>query len=189
MLTFIKKNKTSAILISILLVLIFVNRLTREKPETPVETEPVKKQANYQNLTPGTSTKDQTIEKLGNPVKEEGNGTILKFTSSAQGKPHEVLMEENIVFLIIETVTLNDQKTVSDVKKEFGEPKDVLYGPRYTAGFNLYVYPKNGIAYVGQNESDVLLEVWYFPPTTLEDFNMRFAPKYTETPPSQEGLY
>jgi|SRR3989344_6293838 len=189
MFTLIKKNKILVILLAIFSILFLFDKTIFNKPKTPPKTIQDIKRASYQNLTPGSSTKEQVTEILGNPLKEEADGTILKFTSSAPGKPHEVVIKENNILLIKETITINDDKKVNDIKKEFGEPKKILFGPGYTSEFYLSVYPENGIAYIGQDASGVLLEVWYFTPTNINDFIINYAPNYTRTPPSHESGY
>ncbi|OGM03887.1 hypothetical protein A2715_03840 [Candidatus Woesebacteria bacterium RIFCSPHIGHO2_01_FULL_39_32] len=187
MIQFIKTHKTIVILLAILFSLIIIDKIFLQKEsEEPVENKPLEQLTNFKNISPGTSTKAEVIEKLGTPLKEDQSGNLLQFKSSAPGKPHEILFEEDKVTLIKETVYISDQKTINDIKKNFGEPKDVLYGPRYIAGFNLYVYPEKGVAYIGQEESGVLLEVWYFPTNTLEIFNSKFASEYSKTPPSTQ---
>jgi len=193
MIAFIKNHKTITILLTILVVLMIVNKfITQEKTQNTKSqnlTQPTEKPPSFKDVVPGKSTKEEVIAKLGNPVKEETGKNLLEFKSTAPGKPHQILLEGDKVSLIKETVTLEDKKTVNDIKKVYGEPKYVLYGPRYIAGFHLFVYPEKGIAYIGQEQSGVLLEVWYFYPTTLEEFIKKFAPDYSKTPPPQEGIY
>src|SRR3989344_4189570 len=163
---FISKNKLLVILLIILIISFILNLLLKKSPEKKEGLTPKQNQATYQSLVPGTSTKEDVLNKLGEPAKEEEAG-LIEFKSSSSERLHQVTLEGNIVKLIKETVTLKDEKKINDIQKEFGKPRNVLYGDRSSAGFHLFVYPDKGIAYIGQPESDLLLEVWYFPPTTL----------------------
>src|SRR3989344_5039510 len=133
---------------------------------------------------------DKTIfNKPKTPPKTIQDIKRASYQNPTPGKPHEVVIKENNILLIKETITINDDKKVNDIKKEFGEPKKILFGPGYTSEFYLSVYPENGIAYIGQDASGVLLEVWYFTPTNINDFIINYAPNYTRTPPSHESGY
>ena len=158
-----------------------LNLFLKEKPNDKESLPPKSNQANYQSLTPGTSTKEDVLDKLGKPVAEEENGGILNYSSSSSERPHQVVLEENNIKLIKEIVTLRDEKKTIDIQNVYGKPKNVLYGDRSSAGFHLFIYPENGIAYIGQAESGLLLEVWYFPPTTFELFKTTYASEYSLT--------
>lgn len=155
-----------------------------------VQTEPSPnpvKQANYQSLVPGISNKNNVIEKLGEPDKTEDNGNTLKYTSSNPNVPNEVVIKEDKVSIIKEAVTLSDKIYISDIENEYGETDSKLYGPHSQSGFDLYVLPKNGIAFVGNKESGLILEIWYFPPTTFEEFKREYTSQYnySSTPSRQ----
>lgn len=179
----IRNNKYKIIVALIIISIILYNQLTKKGPSTNIISLPG--QAKYQDIAPGTSSKSDVINKLGEPVSESDN--TLKYKSSAKVKTNDVVLEGDTVKLIKEVVTLDDNKNISDLKSQYGEPEYMLYGPRQEAGFYLYAYPDKGIAYIGSQDQTTLLEIWYFAPTTIDDFKKNIAPNYSDTPSS--GYY
>ena len=182
MITFFNKHKYLLVFICLLIIVLIYFFLRQNESSKQEIIESQQNQAKYESLAPGKSTKEDVINKLGDPLKDNQNDTQFEFESSSTERPHKVTLEENVVKLIKETVTLNDKKGIPDIQNEFGETTHILYGDRSSAGFHLFVYPENGIAYIGQTQSGLLLEVWYFPPTTFEEFKSNYAPGYTLTP-------
>ena len=169
----IKKHKIFFGILIIVFLYIGVKLLEKDQqtPQTPSTT--TENQATYESLSPGKSTKDEFIKALGDPLSAQGNK--LTFKSNSPERHHEALLEENKVSFFKEIVTLKDEKKIDDIKNEFGEPDNTLYGPGSLGGFDLFVYAEKGLAYVGQQESGVLLEVWYFAPTSFEEFKRKYA--------------
>lgn len=93
----------------------------------------------------------------------------------------EISFVDDKVVFIKEIVTTKDGKTADDITSQYGTAPHFLYGPASVNGFNLYVYPDKGIAYVGHVAEPVILEVWYFQPISLEEFQRRWAPNYSKT--------
>lgn len=148
---------------------------------------PPQKQATFNSLVPGVSTKDDVIKSLGEPSDSKNNGNLLEYLSSNPNSPNEVVFESGKVTLIREIITLKEQKSISDLEKEYGNAVNKLYGPHSAAGFDLYVISEKGIAYVGHVESGLLLEIWYFTPMTFEEFNYKYSKQYgySSTPSKQ----
>jgi hypothetical protein len=137
----------------------------------------------YKNLKLGISTKDDVIKNIGEPlyINRRVNQEILNYESNNPNFNNEILVKDNKVTFIREVVTQEDQKTISSITNKYGRPEKVLYGPRSGVGFYLYVYPEKGIAYIGHDKSGILLEIWYFVPTTYESFIINYARDYSET--------
>jgi len=160
--------------------LVVVYLLLPERKE-PVETVPTKQGVSWQSLTPGVSGKNQVIEKLGNPIEEtkEEDQSILDFRSSSSTRNHQAVFENETANFLREIVTLKDEKTTEDLKEMYGETENVLYGPDAYNGYYLFVYPEKGVAYLGSPGTGNLLEIWYFPPTNMEDFTSVWAQGYS----------
>lgn len=169
------------------LIYAFYSQKNKKEITQPEPSPSPAKQATYETLVPGASGKYDVIEKLGEPDASEDEGNILKYNSSNPNVPTEIVLEEDKVSIIKEVITLSDKKYISDIKNEYGETQNKLYGPDSASGFYLYVLSENGIAYVGHEESGLLLEVWYFKPMSFEEFKSKYGVnyKYTTSPSKQ----
>lgn len=185
MLAFIKNNK---ILVGVILIVaLYLANLFLERGQvsTPSPQPTTPSQAVYEeSIIPGKSTKGDLVKKLGEPLDSQGQKLMFKSNSSERN--HEATVEQDKVVFIKEIVTLKDEKRIDDIQKELGEPEHFLYGPQSVGGFNLYIYAENGLAYIGHPETGLLFEIWYFPPTTFDEFRTKYAPGYsTELPAIQ----
>lgn len=59
--------------------------------------------------------------------------------------------------------------------EEFGDPEGEFFGPDAGAGFSVLVFPKAGVATVADPDTDKVLEIWYFEPTSLGNFYYLFG--------------
>ncbi|KKS96218.1 MAG: hypothetical protein UV71_C0001G0092 [Microgenomates group bacterium GW2011_GWC1_43_13] len=139
--------------------------------------------ASYNDLTPGVSTIDDVQKTLGTPVKETQNDavTLLEYESSNPNFNNEFNLRSGVLYFVKQQVTESDKISITNINEKYGSYEYVLYGPLSTSSFNLYVYPNKGVAYVGNQYSGIVFEIWYFPPTTIEDFKTQYASDYTET--------
>lgn len=141
--------------------------------------------ASYKDLTPGKSSTDDIVNKLGTPIKETQNDSTKTLEYKSQSNPNfnnEFLIRSDKLTLVKEYVTLDDNIKVSDINQKYGNYKKTLYGPASVNGFHLYIIPEKGIAYIAHLEADIVTEIWYFQPTTFESFRSQFASEYTDTP-------
>ena len=137
-------------------------------------------QASFDNIIPGTSNQKDVIDKLGEPVKSSSSSaTPDEFKSLNPNKNNLVFYENGKVSLIKEIITYGEKRNISEIINKYGNPTYTLYGPDSSNGFNLYVYPDIGIAYLGNQSSGTLLEIWYFPSTNLSDFISNYAVGYS----------
>lgn len=149
--------------------------VSRKPPASP----PSNGQAAYQKIVPGVSSKSDVISLLGEPLTGEGN--TIEYKSSSPNFNHQITLDQEKVSFVKEIITLKEKKNSKDIANVYGVPKKMLFGPDAEAGFYLFVYPENGIAYVGHPESGLLLEIWYFPPTNMESFISKYTQGYSET--------
>lgn len=190
MIKFLKKH-VLLILISVAAILFIVNKIleTKQPPSTiptPVNTS----SANYRSIMPGTSKLDEVNNLLGFPLSEgeEYGKLISEYQSNNQYRNHVVIFENNIVALIKEKIISSDEKTESSIINEYGTAPYILYSQDPSAVFSLYIYPDNGIAYIGADDG-TLLEVWYFKPTTIDDFTAKWAVGYSNKKPTTRNPY
>ena len=89
--------------------------------------------------------------------------------------------------LIKEIVNSNDNIDASFVTNSYGIAPNMLYEDLSNSVFNLYVYPQNGIAYLGAADG-TLKEIWYFQQTKLDDFIKNWGTGFSIDPPSQSSV-
>lgn len=171
--------KVILVLVAAILIAAFI--ISRSKPTNQDQNGPALKGASFNTLLPGQSTRSDAIEQLGEPLDDK-ESTSLDFKSSNTNLPHRVETEDEKITFIKEIITAKDGKSSTDIVELYGNAPNVLYGLDSIHGFNLYIYPDKGIAYIGHFKEPVLLEVWYFQPTTFEGFRDKWAPDYSNTP-------
>lgn len=173
------------LLIFVFLIISILLSLLPKKEEVPISTPTG---PSYKSITPGKSDRNELIKSLGDPIKQSqlDNLLTLDYASSSPNRNEKFVLENNKVILIKEIVTLKDAKTKQDITQIYGVTDDVLYGPDAAAGFYLYVYPDKGIAFIGKKESNLILGVWYFIPSSLTKFQSELAKEYGFSLPQQQ---
>src|SRR3989339_760537 len=124
---------------------VFILIKIQQNENTPTLSPKSTAQATYKSIAPGSSTAKDVTVLLGNPIKTEGN--ISEYTSLSPNRNNKVSIENNIVSLVKEIVTYEDNKRTTDIVEKYGIAENVLYGPDAEAGFFLFVYTSNGLAY------------------------------------------
>jgi outer membrane protein assembly factor BamE (lipoprotein component of BamABCDE complex) len=179
-LNFIKKKAIFIIVALFVIGLFLVFRISKPEDQSQFS----QKQAEFNDLKPGKSTKKKVEEELGNPIttEQKEEQEISEYKSSSEVNKHRVIYKDGKAIFINETVTIEDKKNFQPIIDEFGPAPHILYkGSMAVAGFGLYVYPENGIAYIGNPAGDgVILEIWYFEPTTINEFKSTWATGYSE---------
>lgn len=133
-------------------------------------------------ISPGKTSKEEIISKFGAPIKIDltQNDETLYYNSTSKTRNNQIKVEAGIVTFVKEMVSYLDSKKVSDINTSYGISTYSLFGPDSAGGNKLYVYPDKGIAYLGDPKFDTLEEIWYFVPTSLENFKEKWAPSYSE---------
>ena len=154
-----------------------------KKTPTPVQnSNPVTKPADLSAIVPGTTTREEVIGKLGMPIKniQTAGDETLSYNSTNKNLDSQIIIEKGVVVLVKEMVSYSDTKKVSGISKKYGVAIYSLFGPNSAGGSKLYIYPDKGIAYIGNPEFDALEEIWYFVPTSINDFKKKWAANYSE---------
>ncbi len=167
-------------------VLYLVN-LFIKSPGTTVAPTSTPQRASYNNLIPGISSEAELIKALGTPIRTNINGSIKtdEFKSTSELRHHIATIQNDKIIFFKEIVSANDKTTANDLINIYGVAPDVLYSKFTNATFDLYIYPSNGIAYLGHREG-TLLEIWYFEPTTIEKFITDWGQDYSTVQPSEQ---
>lgn len=187
MLNFIKKYWL-LILIILTVLLLIINKILDLKSPPEIAPSPTPNAASYKSLYPGKSTEDDVSKLLGLPlnITTEDEKEIAKYQSSNKYRNNIVIYENGKVAIIKQVINNSDNLNSDYVTGKYGTAPYILY-PQYPEdAFNLYVYPQNGIAYLGHTDKTIL-EIWYFEPTSIDDFVSRWAKGYSRrksnTPP------
>lgn len=169
MLQFLKKNiliVLLAFLATILLVLkVFI--IPQEKPRPPAG-------ISWKGIVPGETQELEVKSKLGEPenTSQQGPQTIFSFGSET-GPADRIISENNIVGII--KIHYFEEQSLDSFFAEYGKPDGEFWGEYKTVGFKTYVFLKNGIALVANPNSGIVVQIWYFKPTTITEFLSRWG--------------
>jgi hypothetical protein len=173
-----------AILSLISIVYVVFNVFSSKKTSLPTQNrETSNVPVDLSKILPGTTTRQEVVGNLGEPNKttKTANSETLYYNSTGKTRDSQITIENGIVVLVKEMVSYLDPKKASDVSKPYGVAIYSLFGPDSAGGNKLYVYPDKGVAYLGDPKFDTLEEIWYFTPTSIENFMQKWASNYSET--------
>jgi hypothetical protein len=148
----------------------------RQRPAPVTQTE----RPSFNSISAGISTVSQVINKFGEPINVGGEG-LLEYKSKNPNINNSFIEKDGKIVFIREVITEADNITPDSLIQKYGGPEYVLYGPASVNGFNLYVSPKIGFAYLGHVKDPIVLEIWYLEPMSLDDFISKWAPEYSTT--------
>lgn len=155
-----------ALLISLTIFALFIISLNQNKTlKEPSGT------AWQEDIFAGTTTKNELELKLGPPTKieEREASTSYFYTSTDQFRPHEIKITNDIVNLIKEQVPDQDKGNLSDYIQKYGQPEVILFGPHGTFSPG-HFWGQKGLLVFANKFDGTIVEIWYFKPTTLENF-------------------
>jgi len=171
-------------------IVFYIVNLFIKSPSSNISPTPIAKIASYGSLTPGVSSQNQVNASLGKPVdtKTINNQIVSDYKSTSQNRFHQVTFTNGVATLIKEVVTSTDSIKSDLVTSTYGVAPYLLYNENTNNAFNLYVYPASGVAYLGHTDGTVL-EIWYFQPTTIDDFIKNWGSGFSKTQPTGDSAY
>lgn len=177
------KNNKKFFIIFFVIVLFFVvisTKNNKESVSTPLAT-PVNV-ATYKDLIPGSSSKEEVLSKLGTSLnaKINNNTETYEYLSSNPNFNSEVVVVDDKLSYVKIIYTNDDNIKYEDFTSIYGNPEKILYGPDYSVGYVLNVYPTKGLAFISHINSFRVREVWYFEPILFEMFIEKYAVDYEE---------
>lgn len=178
-----KKILAIILVFFVILALVIIKFVPKNKNSVPTPTVIPFSKVEYKELIIGSSTKEETYQKLGSPISEEDiNGDrIIQFKSNNPNYNNELTFKSDKLSFVKEIISPTDLINVSDIEQKYGNYTKVFYGPSSGLGFDLYSYPEQGIAYIGNQYIGDVIEIWYFPPTNTQSFKDIYATEYSET--------
>jgi hypothetical protein len=174
-------------LLLVLGIYLFFQLLKKEDTQPPIST--VRQTVlNWRSVEPGTTTREQIVNEFGEPAKTVHNEDelIFYYDSNHPNFDDQIYFDQddNKVDLVKEVIPWDEKRKSEDIIKEYGKTTEIFFAEgenEFSAPiYLLYVYPADGIAYVGHKDLGTLLEIWYFEPTTSEDFVNKYIPDYTK---------
>lgn len=122
-------------------------------------------------IFPGTTTRDEVVALLGEPlaVEPEGDLETLLYASPLRGQFNSIVLQNQVVALVSIVPGEDNPLAWSAVKAQYGEPAHTAYS-NYLQGSMTYIYPDQGLAFVASQESDVVFIRECFVPLPLEDY-------------------
>jgi len=186
--TFLKEKKLILLATISVLSIILIISLTNKKREGVVNPNPTTQShvqiAKYKDISTGEEFNEDKINNLlGFPTESTSSGEVKinKYRSSNEYRTNEIMIENNEVDFIREVVNPDDNKNSNDIRKIYGISNVILYEKYSDSILDLYVYPNNGIAYLGHIDGGIF-EIWYFKPTDIDSFIEKYAQNYQKTP-------
>jgi hypothetical protein len=168
-----KKSFIIILLVGIAILTIYFIFSKRSTPPAQNTTAP-----SFQSIEAGINTPKDVVAKLGEPLSSSTE-SLLEYKSKNPNLNNSFTIENNKVVFIREIIGETEAKTSTDIIAQYGGPEYVLFGPNSVNGFNLYVYPKIGLAYIGHVTDPALLQIWYFEPMSLDQFISKWASDYS----------
>lgn len=181
---FLKKYFWVWILIIVTIAIIGDAFLQNAKTKPVFVATPVPQVASYKSIVPGVATEAYLNKILGTPLKTTISGSVKtdEYTANNTLRHHIAIVQGQKVTFIKEIVSSSDTITTKDLISIYGVAPNILYSKLPNSTFNLYVYPANGIAYLGHKDG-TLLEIWYFVPTSMNNFIDLWGQDYQTSPP------
>lgn len=164
-----KKYWLIVLLAFIATILVIINFFITNKnngQKTPVQT--AVPSVSWKGVVPGQTNKDQLVKLLGTPDPAYSNPTNNTYAyPREQGPPNLVFLDGDKVGLIKEMVTSGN---LSQYIQKYGKPEGEYWGENQESGFKIYIFSKSGLAVMAHQKEGLVVEIWYFQPTTLENF-------------------
>lgn len=159
MINLIKKYGLAILIVTstmgIFFVFLYKNIYPIKKPKT---------QIGWNGVVPGKSTEQDVLKTLGQPKNKDGN--ILNYGSKSETRDNKITIVNGTAVLIKEMIAFSENRSVEEITVKHGDAKNVLYGKESVNGNYLFVYPDQGIAYIGNPTTKTLVEIWYFEPVS-----------------------
>lgn len=134
-----------------------------------------------QEVVAGVTTQEDVEKIPGIKKVSEQNGTARYILPSIINvRPHEIntrggiATDERIVLPEIEGQT--GFTTISSVVEKYGQPERILSGSTFYGDFvSRYLYPKKGLLFVVNTNTNEVFEILHFQPMELTDFVKNYS--------------
>lgn len=131
------------------------------------------KDNSWNEITPGFSSYEQLIEKMGPPIEtiETEDGFNLKYQSDFLAIPNQVVTsKEGTVQFVREFLKYDPNHLLEQYTKKYGQPDLVLSDPQSGPAVKANVFLEQGVLIMAHVKDGSVEQKWYFSPTTSEIF-------------------
>ncbi len=120
----------------------------------------------WRGISPGETTRAQLEEQFGRPtaLRDIPGGTVLEYPSVNEYWTNSVSVRGGVVGVAIERLFPPQDTSFANKARSFKEEPVVLFGDDADSNIFLFVFETRGVGFVANKDSDVVFEVWYFPP-------------------------
>lgn len=176
MVSFLKKYWFFVLLGFIATILIVVNIFIPKESKKDTTPTPVE---SYKGITPGKTTTQELNGILGapDPKQSDFSNNMLAYPREGGGPNHQVYADGNTVEFFKQQALEGNLSTYTN---KHGLYEGEFYGDYQESGFKTYVWATKGIAVVASINNGYLFEVWYFKPSTMEDFLSKWGKNLTK---------
>lgn len=128
---------------------------------------------NYRGIFPDPIVAKSVEDTLQNPLyaSPEGELTAVSFPSDTQGRNNKVYEENNKAEFVVQEITKTNTALSDFISSHPNSQGLTLYDYLTTGtGFNWYVYPGEGIAYLANKDYGYAMRILYFPQMSQDEF-------------------
>jgi outer membrane protein assembly factor BamE (lipoprotein component of BamABCDE complex) len=122
-------------------------------------------------IFPGTTTRDEVVALLGEPlaVEPEGDLETLLYASPLTRQFNSIVIQNQVVALVSIVMGEDNPLAWSAVKAQYGEPAQTAYS-NYLQWSMTYIYPDRGMAFIASEGPDIVFIQECFVPMALEEY-------------------
>lgn len=151
--------------------------------QSPTPTIPViQRQEHLSEVIAGKSTKEEIIKTLGTPSKstEDTDFTKLFYNIPATNRSNTIYLKNDTAEYILEEIPIdNNLHAQFSQANNFLVPEGLLYDHHWEAGFRWSVFADRGIAFLSNPTNGYTIEILYFIPMNISDFDTSVAPIFS----------
>lgn len=186
MFLFLKKYQIFIFLISILSVLLLFKFIIPQATTPPIIAPPITPSMTIKPTLPPDpfeinlfwqgligQNKENLLSELGQPVKTEiiDKRSVNYFSSETENWPTQVFFStDGKTVYSIKRFFPDKKETYLGFTKKYGPSDKKYFGEHSQSGFDIFVFDKEGMAIVANTKSNVILQVWYYPPNDINAF-------------------
>jgi hypothetical protein len=157
-----------------------------EEAIQPIEEQPGAEPAIrcYEGIIPGVTTRAEVVSLLGQPVAtdQEGAGEWLLYSAPISGQNNVILVENDRVTHISLVFAEERIPRLSGIQGTLGQPAHTTYST-YMRGSRTYIYPQQGLVFIGDPLMDVIFIQECFAPQSLAEFMQRHGSSLPQQDP------